>query len=198
MSGPRLGKPLRTTFKRHPWQGFAHIVVTPKGPSAPLISYGPSVLRLRAGAQQQGGPQAYYLANLALFATGTTSRDEAFFAWALTQLLGPMGPQGGWIYQSNLKRTTGSIIDFRIIRGGGLPDLGIRIQTQGFHENMGTFKQAYDVEQIYAIEASGDIEVYDVWSQWYIDDLTGQAVLAVARDAVADVHRLSPLVTGGL
>jgi hypothetical protein len=198
VSGPKLGKALRVTFKRHPWQGFAHLAVTPRGPSAPLISYGPSILGLRSGAQQQGGPEAFYEANLALFATGTTSRDEAFFAWALDQLLGPEGRQGGWIYQSNLKRTAGAVVDFRIIRQGGLPDLGIRIQSEFFHENMGTFKQAYDVEQIYALEASGDLEVYDVWSQWYIDDLTGQAVLAVARDALAGVHRLSPLVTGGL
>jgi hypothetical protein len=116
----------------------------------------------------------------------------------LTQLLGPEGPQGGFYYQSGHSDKNQAVIDFRIVVGGGSPDIGVRIQSQFFHQNMGTVKQAYDVEQIYAVQASGDIVIYDVWSQWYIDDPTGKAVLQVAQDVLANVHRLSPLVTGGV
>jgi hypothetical protein len=196
---PKFGAPIKPKFKDHPWKGFAvqsgQIVQPAKG--LPMTYYGPSELKLRDIVVPEGGPMGFVKAHPELFHTGTTSTDEGFFYWAEERLLGPEGPEGGWYYQSGNADANAAIVDFRVSRSGGLPDLGIRIQSAYRHLGAGPFKAASDAEQIYTIMGN-DMIVVDVWSEWYIGDLTGKAVLAVARQANAgDPFSISPVALGG-
>ena len=189
------------TPKPRNWKGLA-LAAERTGLDRParsnqLLSYGPVELGLRVDVKPSGGPEAFYLAHPELFRTGTTSRDEAYFYWALQILLGPEGAQGGWYYQSGHNDPNSAVVDFRITIGGGHPDLAVRIQSSYFHQAIGSDKQAFDEAQVYGL-VDGGFDVIDVWSSYYINDPSGSAVLAVAQDAIAENIRLSPLVTGGL
>lgn len=182
----------------HPWKGFlAQVDPSLRSPAAhlPFTIYGPKELGLRFAIDLEGGPETFVRNNPQLFHTGTTSRDEGYFYWAEQKLLGPEGPEGGWYYQSGHPDPNSAVIDFRVVRGGGLPDLAVRIQSQYRHLGGGAEKQATDAEQVYTLDAQGDFQVVDVWSEWYIDDPTGQAVLAVARTAnTGDPFDYSPVI----
>lgn len=180
----------------HDWKKFLALAGEEiPAPHTSFIDYGPSVLGLRLDVVPQGGVVDFVNSHPELFATGTTSRDEGFFFWAELQLLGPEGPEGGWYYQSGNADSNSAVVDFRIHRPGQR-DLGIRIQSQYRHLSGGAFKQATDAEQVYALE--DQMDVLDVWSEWYIGDLSGKTVLAVAREAnQGQVFGVSPVLLGG-
>lgn len=182
----------------HPWKGFAAQVdpsLRSGAAKLPQIYYGPKELGLRFTDNLAGGPETFVNANPQLFHTGTTSRDEGYFYWAELKLLGPEGPEGGWYYQSGHANPNAAVIDFRVVRGGGLPDLAIRIQSQYRHLGGGAEKQATDAEQVYQIDSVNQFQVVDVWSEWYMGDKSGQTVLAVARTAnEGDPFSYSPVI----
>ena len=179
----------------HSWKAFLKTGNVKPTQGFALFSYGPAILGLRENVIPEGGVVDFVNSHPNLFATGTTSRDEGFFYWSLMQLLGPEGDEGGWLYQAGNPDANQAVVDF-LIKRPGERDLGIRIQSQYRHLGAGPLKAATDAEQVYALEDTMD--VLDVWSEWYIDDLTGRTVLAVARDAIAgDPFSISPILLGG-
>jgi hypothetical protein len=165
----------------------------PLTPRRNLVSYGPEVLGLARGPEQQregpGEPPEGFVG-------GTTSRTEWYVWWALEKLCKPLGIE--FTYQSSFSGGRhipgGSVVDFVIFMP--LYEILLRVQTYRFHFVLGSDKQQYDVEQ--KIELSDNIGtvVVDIYEQDFIDDETGRKVLAVVRDALNLHERPNPLATG--
>src|SRR5688500_7152664 len=94
--------------------------LTPKRHKGSLVSYGPDELHLRETEDYEGGPDSFVQSRPDLFATGTTSRDEGYFYWALLKTIGKereIGKNGmTWYYQSKVgggsNRAGGAVVDF--------------------------------------------------------------------------------------
>lgn len=183
---------------KEPWRRFLIKTKNPyKRPRfrAKLRSYGPTELGLRFQVDTQSGPVGFIHAHPELFATGTTSLDEGFIYWALLKLRGPEGDEGGWFYQSNVAggrhQQGGAVVDFRIKMGEGMADIGLRVQTPYFHISGGSEKQSTDYEQQFALLDNG-LEVVDVYSQNYVNDRTGKAVLRIVENVLNGIPDRSP------
>lgn len=153
-----------------------------------IFNYGQTHLGLRINVVNTDGPEQFVKANMRLFATGTTSRDEGYFYWALLKLIGPEREPGKnglvWYYQSKVGQNSGSaVVDFVIEGVGPNPQIGIRIVTPHFHINAGARKRASDFEQQFYL-LDNNMLVVDVFSQNYINDPTGRAVLKAAAAAI--------------
>lgn len=165
-----------------------------------LVVYGFEELGLNRVVTLGGGPEVFVRNNPGLFATGTTSRDEGYFYWALLQLIGLPGEPGingmVWYYQSKVSggntRAGGAIVDFVVEGVGPNNDIGIRIVTPYFHIQAGPLQRATDFEQEAFLLDQG-IDVIDVYSANYIFDRTGKAVLRSARNALIANPDFGPL-----
>jgi hypothetical protein len=174
--------------------------LTPKRHKGSLVSYGPDELHLRETEVYEGGPDSFVKSRPDLFATGTTSRDEGYFYWALLKIIGPervLGKNGMiWSYQSKVgggsNRAGGSIVDFLVEGIGPNLDIGIRIVTPYFHDKAGPFKRATDFEQQFTL-LDQDIFVVDVNSRDYVNDDRGVAVMSVAKKALEMRPGYNPL-----
>lgn len=168
------------------WKKF---VQPQKDPALPprrargLFRYGQEILGLRLNITPGTGPEQFVRDNPQLFATPSTSRDEGYAYWALLKHIGPPGLPGKngmvWYYQSKVgggNLPGSAVVDFVIEMFGPNPLIGCRIVTPYFHIQGGPHKRASDLEQIYNL-LKQDMMVIDVFSENYIYDQTGRAVL---------------------
>lgn len=155
---------------------------------------------MRENITNENSPEEFVNSNPGLFKTGTTSRDEGYFYWALLRLIGEEGKPGKqgltWFYQSKVAggstQAGGSVVDFIVSGATQGFDLGMRIVTKRFHNQAGPLKQAIDELQRSTLLDS-DIFPIDVQSSDYIFDDTGAAVLRVAQDAIQMTPGRSPI-----
>jgi len=162
-------------------------------PSRHLVLQGPRALGFTGKPPKpQGGPGN----PPAGFVGGTTSLTEWYVYWALTKILGPEGDS--WAYQNSYQGGRhipgGSVVDFVVYQP--MKTLLIRVQTFRFHFTLGSQKQAYDVEQYYALSDLPGYRVIDVYEQDFIDDPTGGKVLKVMIDALNGEEHANPLAFG--
>jgi hypothetical protein len=151
-----------------------------------IIPYGPRGLHLRDEVISESSPWAFVRAHPELFSTPSTTFDEGVFYWALLQLRGPEGPEGGWQYQTGVRpggqKVGGATVDFVIDVYDGKP-IACRIVTP-YHEGgfvfAGPEKEASDELQIFTLEEQG-YEVIDAYSKLWMSDQTGLAALHVAQ-----------------
>jgi hypothetical protein len=177
------------------WMEFYHPVKEPlEVPDLTIISWGPAHLGLRQEPVLEYGPAAFTAAHPELFKTGTTSADEGWFYWALSQpdVRGPEGPEGGWQYQKRVgyAKVGGANVDFVIYVAQGNP-IACRIVTPYFHEEFGPEKQASDRNQVGTIQDAG-YDVVDAFSRLYMHDPSGLAVKDTARRVIAKDPGLVP------
>jgi len=140
------------------------------------------------------------------FLTGQNSLDEWWWYWASAKVFDdPKDPRqppffGGeqWGYQiarmGGFVRALGSaVVDFVYYQDATV--LGVRIQTERFHQFTDASKQGYDVLQRAMLE--GDfMRVVDVYDEEFLGDPSGQrAVLAVKR-VLNRIERVNPVVAG--
>lgn len=147
-----------------------------------IINYGPEFLGLRFTKDEvEGGPEQFTRQHPELFGTGTTSAPEGWFFWAMLQVRGPMGQEGGWVYQKAVRpggqKVGGATVDF-VIESSPRP-IACRIVTPWFHQNAGPEKNASDREQLYMLQDAG-YDVGDAFSELYMDDPEGYAVKDMA------------------
>lgn len=159
-----------------------------------LFPSGPISLGLGAKTKQEGvGPGEPPLN----FVGGTNSKTEWYVYWALEKLLGPEGDS--WSYQQSYAGGRhipgGAVVDFVVYTPMQL--IMIRVQTWQFHLGAGPEKSSYDWDQKISLGAAyQDAVVIDVYEQYFINDTTGKAVLAVMADALAGQEWPNPLATG--
>lgn len=165
----------------------------PSATRPPVLPTGPKRYRLERRPEIQAGPGEPPPG----FVTPTTSRDEWFVYWALTKIKGPEGPANGWAYQDaqagGRSLPGGSILDFLIY--DRQPRLAIRVQTERFHITFGSRQHAHDHEQMMALYRLG-FEVVNIFSQDFIHDKSGKAVLKVVREALSGVRQADPIAFG--
>jgi hypothetical protein len=104
-----------------------------------------------------------------------------------------------WQYQSaelgTYSRELGSaVVDFLITLS--YPFIVFRIQTFRFHLATDAKKQAYDRIQLNNL--SNKFLVVDLYSQDFLSDDTGQAVIIVVKEALGLIRRQNPLSAGGV
>jgi hypothetical protein len=164
-----------------------------------IYRYGQEILGLRLVVVPEEGPEAFVRSNPQLFATASTSRDEGYAYWALLKLIGEpreVGRNGMvWYYQSKVGGASnlpgGAIVDFVIETNGPNPLIGIRVVTPHFHLNAGAGKRATDLEQALAL-VNQDMMVVDVFSQNYIYDKSGKAVIKSMSRAINGMEDFGP------
>jgi hypothetical protein len=164
-----------------------------------LFYFGPRELGLRLNVDPAWGPEEFVKNNPQLFATGTTSRDEGYAYWALLKIIGEpeeIGKNGLiWYYQSKVGGGSnlpgGAIVDFVIDSVGPNPLKGIRVVTPHFHTETDPYKRASDEEQIFNL-MNQNMLVVDVFSQNYIFDKTGRAVIKVMKNAINEQSDFGP------
>lgn len=164
------------------------------------MSYGPQELGLRQNVVSTESPEVFVSTHPQLFKTGTTSRDEGYFYWAMLKIIGPEGKIGQsglvWYYQSKVmggrNLPGGAVLDFYVERSGYTNDIGIRIVTPYRHTQAGPLKQGTDFEQMFSL-VDNDIQPVDVFSRNYINDKTGRAVILSARRAITASPDYSPI-----
>lgn len=177
----------------------------PQPPVTPRIDRVPTISRRTA---LPSGPKMYHLERAGTllggpgspppgFVTPTTSAVEWYWYWGMQNVKGPEGPANGWAYQDaqagGRSMPGGSIVDFVVF--DRVPRLAIRIQTERFHQTLGSRKQAEDAEQQVILENLG-FEVYNTWSQDWENDKSGRAVIAAVRRALSGIHDRDPIYTG--
>lgn len=161
-----------------------------------ILGYGPEELGLRLNVEPGTGVMAFVRSHPELFATSSTTFPEGMFYWALDQILGPEGPEGGWYYQRKVaggsRLPGGATVDFVIERVGKRP-LAVRIVTP-FHlaTFIGDTKQAGDIEQLNSLTQNG-YDVIDVFSTNFVHDESGVAVKREAESAIASLPSANPL-----
>lgn len=140
------------------------------------------------------------------FMTATTSAEEWYVYWAISKVLNdPPDPRkppyfGGrnWgyqlPYQGGRRRKGGSVADFAVYFGTYV--LIIRLQTERYHVFADAAKQAYDVNQRVQLGKASFIRVVDIYSQQFIEDVTGGRAISVVRQAIATIDQPNPLVFG--
>lgn len=162
------------------------------GTNTSMRQYGPSVLGLGTKPVYVGGPGE----PPAGFVGGTTSATEWYFYWACEKILGPEGIR--WDFQSSQMggrhQAGGAVVDFVIMQNRGLR-VGVRIQTYRFHQNVDSFKQAYDIAQFRALYGP-DFIIIDVFEDQYINDQTGQAAIVAVLEVINNKQRPNPLANG--
>ena len=168
----------KTTEMGTNWQVFYH----PAKDAAPargrysIINYGPEHLYGRYQTHVEGGPAAFTAEHPELFATASTTAPEGWFFWGCIQVLGPMGSEGGWVYQQAVRpggnKIGGARVDF-VIDQSPRP-LAVRIDTPYFHRDDPEIS-ASDDEQLAMLEAEG-YDVVDAPSELYMQDESGYAV----------------------
>jgi hypothetical protein len=152
---------------------------------------------MRLNITPGSGPERFVKDNPQLFATPQTSRDEGYAYWALLKLIGEPGVTGRngmvWYYQSKVGGGIpgSAVVDFVIETAGPNPLIGIRIVTSFFHSEAGPHKRASDLQQIFNL-LNQDIMVIDVFSQNYINDKTGRAVLKSMSRAINGQEDFGP------
>lgn len=159
-----------------------------------LFPYGASVYGLGSNVESTGegpGPSPFG------FVGGTNSETEWMVYWALEKLLGPEGVT--WSYQQSYAGGRhvpgGSVVDFVVY----MPRMTIliRIVTWRYHLGAGPEKASYDLEQkISLFSIYGESIVIDVWEQYFVNDKTGKAVLAVMADAIQGQEWPDPNASG--
>lgn len=129
------------------------------------------------------------------FLGGNNSFDEWPVWWALDDKLGPPDQgEGSWTYQLRIGfgQLGGSKPDFEIFYQ---PPIIIRVQSDRYHINVNSWKQAYDREQRIVLERAG-YAVIDVFPQHYMDDPSYSiAVKSVVEDALNYIQRPDPIAT---
>jgi hypothetical protein len=156
-----------------------------------IIQYGPGAV-LRHEPEVEAGPHAFTLAHPELFDTGPTSEPEGWFYWALLQIRGDEGAEGGWYYQSKFRpagRAGSATVDFVIV--SPVRDIACRIQTR-FHIEIGPEKVAFDNEQAVLLQ-DGGYDVIDAFDYLFMGDQSGLAVKRVAERVIAKDPALNPL-----
>jgi hypothetical protein len=140
------------------------------------------------------------------FVGGQTSAEEWWVYWALAKIFDdPADPRqppflgardGRWTYQSPFaggrRMAGGAVIDFVVYAGGEV--IAIRLQTERFHIYATGGQQTHDLEQEAVI--SEYARVIDLFSQDFIGDGTGQAVIIQLKDALAGFPPRDPITSG--
>ncbi len=131
------------------------------------------------------------------FVGGTTSESEWMLYWAYTKLIGPEGID--WTYQQSFQGGRhipgGSVVDYVLYMP--MQDILIRLQTWGYHQREGSDKISRDKEQkIGLFGLFGEEIVVDVYEHYFVNDPSGKAVLACAKDSMAGIEWPDPLATG--
>ena len=183
------------------WKKFVHPQKDPDKPprrARGIFRYGPEILGLRLNVVPGDGPEDFVRKNPQLFATPSTSRDEGYAYWALLKLIGPPAQPGKngmvWYYQSKIgggNLPGSAIVDFVVEVFGPNPLIGIRIVTPYFHLEGGPHKRASDLEQISNL-LNQRMMVIDVFSQNYIYDKSGKAVLKSMHRAINGMEDFGP------
>jgi len=139
-----------------------------------------------------------------LFVTATTSTTEWIWYWASAKIYNdprdPMQPPffGGadWGYQipseGGRRNPLGAVVDFIYYNPG--ETVGIRIQTDRFHESAGPLQQAYDRNQ--KMQLSKWLTVRDVFEQDFIQDRTGEAACRLLVETLGGRKRIQPSRSG--
>jgi hypothetical protein len=134
------------------------------------------------------------------FVYGTTSASEWPPYWALAKIFNdppdprkpPFGGGAMWDYQVPMEggrsKRGGSVMDYVI----WLPSetIGIRLQTERFHEAVDPGKKAMDRAQAMRLER--DIRVEDLYEQDIIADRSGDAVIKRIIELLGGWDRISP------
>lgn len=161
----------------------------------PITSRGPRSLGLGRKPERREGPGKPPPG----FLTQQTTGDEWIIYWALAKIFSDPGPmsvrvgpfKGGleWEYQavqSSLGLTGKTAVDFAVYLPGEI--VGLRIQTELRHVLVDENISAYDVAQRLALERT--ITVRDIYSQDYIEDISGEAAIRVTIEALGGRERL--------
>jgi hypothetical protein len=139
------------------------------------------------------------------FVTGTTSRSEWRYYWALAKIFSdPLDPRrppftGGkeWQYQAavdgRFTRDVGSsVIDFLIYQG--VRKLGIRLQTERWHVMAGPQKFWKD---FFLKTHSNEVDlIIDVFDQYSLADRTGEATIKQLKNALKGNQEPDPVRLG--
>ena len=184
----------RTGFRTGP-RTFPTPKAVARAPKMPRKTQFPQPPAIFASSQKTirvGGPEAFVAAHPELFGGATVSKDEGYFYWAMLNILGK--PEtGGWSYQAKLAGGRhlpgGSMPDF--IYWNATPAIVVMIQGSFPHLQAGPRKLAFDEDQIRSVERMGFM-VIQVFSEQYIDDPSGQAVILIAKDALKGIQRPNP------
>lgn len=140
------------------------------------------------------------------FLSGKNSKSEWPPYWGFARIfknprdprVGPfLGGMPDWAYQDQqptLFGVSGSTnIDFVIYQG--LTIIGVRIQSERYHLDVGDEKHAYDEQQKSALEAQG-ITVFDLYEDEYLNDPDGQKTIIACKRAIGRLSSLNPLTSG--
>ena len=139
------------------------------------------------------------------FVTGTTSRSEWRYYWALAKIfVDPLDPRrppftGGkeWQYQAavdgRFTRDVGSsVIDFLIYQG--VRKLGLRLQTERWHVMAGPQKFWKD---FFLKTHSNEVDlIIDVFDQYSLSDPTGEATIKQLKFALKGNQEPDPVRLG--
>lgn len=131
------------------------------------------------------------------FLTGNNSPEEWAIFWACEKLMGPPGER--WQYQGkvNAQMPGGIKPDFVIYQEPR--NIIIRVQSERYHQQVDSWKAAYDVEQRLALERNFMNTVIDVFPEYYmLDDfgpLTAKASIATVQEAMQGRQRADPRQT---
>gem|GEM_PF-6139681 len=142
------------------------------------------------------------------FVGGTNSTDEWYIYWAVAKVTGyPKDPReppfqgwpGVWDYQTpalgGFTRSLGSaVIDFVIDRP---PEpIALRVVSERYHIYASAQQQAGDRLQRVRLVGDQGVDVFDLFSQDFVEDSSGRAAISVVRDALSGTQRPDP-TTGG-
>jgi hypothetical protein len=123
---------------------------------------------------------------------GNTSLDEWFVHEALQKIKGPER-LGSWQWQfpalGGRKIPGGAVIDFAILDVS--PRIAFRIQTPRYHYATDEARKQYDRAQKAALTDNGWF-VVDLWSEYFINDLSGRAVLYHVRRGLQYLQAVPP------
>lgn len=161
----------------------------------PITTRGPRSIGLGRKAERREGPGKPPPG----FLTQQTTGDEWIIYWALAKIFSDPGPisvrqgpfTGGleWEYQaiqSSLGLTGKTAVDFMVYLPG--EQIGLRIQTELRHVLVDENISAYDIAQREAL--SRTITVRDIYSQDFIEDISGESAIRVTIEALGGRERL--------
>lgn len=166
-------------------------------------NFGPRFLQLDKRARLEGGPGEPPPG----FLSFTTSKDEWYVYWGMAKVFNdppyPRKPPytGGvrWRYQKAIdggrRVSGGAVVDFVVgddLTGERLyrERIGIRVQTERFHVYALQRIKAYDLNQ--AFQLSKQMRVIDLYSQDFIKDPTGNAIVRLLHDTLAGTSSRNP------
>lgn len=163
----------------------------------PVYRTGPKTLGMQQAPVHTGGPGAPPDG----FVGPTTSAHEWPPYWGNKRIFDPADDPRqppfsggkGWDYQNPYHLPNGvlfSVVDFVYYLPGQL--IGLRVQTPFFHR--GPEKDAYDAAQEKSL--SRMMKIVDIYSQQFMDDPTGEAIVRLLIEVLGGRTALNPMTQG--